>query len=235
MKICILFRGEIERNCHGISNPCIHYTNWQKNIFTDLSNSGYNFDIIFITYPCNSIDILKDKLHPKEIILLPFENSSQINTFSKTNDYIQTHQSEYDRFIILRFDIIYKLNITQWNHWNSTNIILPNKDITWNETKFYNDILFIIDTPKVEDFDKAVQYMLSINNTPIQKRFCYHMGMPHHIGQYLYIHRIPFELMYDTILEGTKNHPLYILFVIMIIMILLIYEPIHLYKNIQDT
>jgi hypothetical protein len=218
MKIGIVFRGEIERlRYDGYANACIHYTNWQKYIFQDLEANGYEFDIIFVTYFSDKLEKLKKEINPKEIVLCEKENSSQIKTLSIVNDYIQTHKNEYDRFIILRFDIFYKNKITQWNQWNSRGFILPNKDISWEETMFYNDILFIIDSNSLEHFNRAIDYMMTIEPIPDDLRINpnqmikkhYH-AMPHHIGQYFLIYNLPFEVMYEGLYEGTKNHPLYL-------------------------
>uniref|UniRef100_A0A6C0I0Z0 Uncharacterized protein n=1 Tax=viral metagenome TaxID=1070528 RepID=A0A6C0I0Z0_9ZZZZ len=208
MKICIIYRGEHERNYIQYINSLNNVNNWQKYIFSDLQKHNYIFDIIFITYNTTILNELKDKMNPKEIILCETENSSQVNNINIVNEYVQKNKDIYDRFIILRFDIIYKTPITTWKYWYETGITVPGKDITWESTKFCNDILFMIDKSHVHHFDDAVNYMLSIDTLPVENRMDKYQPMPHHIGQYLYHNNIHVNFMYH--IESGTNHPHYI-------------------------
>lgn len=202
-KYCIIFRGENERNYRNYVDSRLNVPNWETNIFNDLRNNGIEYDIVFITYESNILESLKTMIPTKEVILCEKKESSQIKNFHIVDEYMKK-KDKYDRFIILRFDVYYKQKITTWNNWNQKHsICLPNKDTTWNQTRFYNDLIFIIDSDRLCDFNKAVEYMLystHIDNYP---------SMPHHIGQYLYMNKIPFHLIYDQLYDGIKNHPLY--------------------------
>lgn len=186
MKLCIIFRGETVRPNVRLDK---NIDNWNTTIFNDLKNNNHitSCHIAFITYDSNMIEYLKSEINPDEVILYPFQPDNyygQIYNFDKVNDYIQINKNKFDRFVILRFDIIYNIPITQWNHWNSCGIILPSKDITWNHTRLYNDLVFIIDKD-YDIFNEAVKYMMNLNNVPKHLRYTFHDSMPHHIGQFL--------------------------------------------------
>jgi hypothetical protein len=144
------------------------------------------------------------------VIINNKENSSQASLFGTVNEYIQRHKTIYDRFVILRFDIIYKVAITDWPKWAINSITVPCKDITWNSTKFCNDIIFIVDQDYCDIFNKSVEYMINIDNIPISLRMSHHTSMPHHIGQYLYLNDLKLDTMYEGLYHGIINHPLYI-------------------------
>jgi hypothetical protein len=94
-------------------------------------------------------------------LMLKFVKAVARKNFNNVNKYIQLNTDNYTRFVILRFDIIYNINITQWNQWNSNGIILPSKDITWNNTFLYNDIVFIIDSDYKIFNDAVITIFLS--------------------------------------------------------------------------
>jgi hypothetical protein len=209
MKICIIFRGEnVRPNVHLDKNV----ENWKTTIFNNIINNNYDPYITFITYDSNMLDYLKKEINPNEVILYPYRNNddgqSQIYNFEKVNDYIQINKNKFDRFVILRFDIIYNINITRWNCWTETGIILPSKDITWNSTLLYNDLVFIIDKD-YDIFNEAVKYMMNLNNIPKHMRYSHHDSTPHNIGQYLFLKSYNIILMYNETLDGIYNHPLY--------------------------
>jgi len=207
-KICIIFRGENIRPNVDITKNII---NWKCQIFDNLKKHNYDYDIIFVTYESPILNSIKNELNPKEIIIYPFENNStgQIHNFEKVNDVISCNKNNYNRFLILRFDIVYNIPICSWNNWNQNGIILPSKDITWQNSKLYNDVVFIVDAEYIEIFDNAVKYMLNVNNIPLHDRLSSNVAMPHHIGQYLYLNNHNIILIYDAILCGVNNHPLY--------------------------
>jgi len=207
MKICLVFRGENERNYRGYTCSLDNIDNWRKYIFDDLNKNSY--DIVFITYKTTILNDLIKKINPIITITSDYENSSQVSNFKLVNDFINRERENYDRFIILRFDVIYKIKISEWNIWNKFGIIFPNKDTSWNTTKFYNDLIIILDKKSIDIFNDAVDYMININNTPIEKRISHHQAMPHHLGQYLYINNLEFYEMFYEIYDGVKNHPLY--------------------------
>lgn len=205
--ICVIFRGEHIRQKVNID---LNIQNWQRTIFDSLKQNNYTYDLVFITYESPVLNDLKLKLNPKEILTYTLQNNNigQVYIFNKVNNYISDNINNYDRFVILRFDIVYNISICNWYNWDKSGIILPSKDATWCNTKLYNDIIFIIDSDMYNIFNNACKYMLNINDVPKELRYCHHDAMPHHIGQYLYLNNNNIILIYDEILDGL-NHPLY--------------------------
>lgn len=208
-KICIIFRGEHERDYIKYINSIDNYPNFKKYIFDDLQTK-YTFDIVFVTYQTKILDSLTNIFLPKQVILCD-EYRSQVDNFKYVNDFIQSNRDTYNRFVILRFDIVYKIKITEWPLWNQTGITVPNKDESYNQTFFCNDIVFVIDNTEeiLNHFNNAVDYMMNINNMDIDKKISNHDAMPHHIGQYLTLNNISFNYMYDMC-SKTIDNPLYI-------------------------
>lgn len=197
MKICIIFRGENEREYIGYINALNHINNWQKYIFSYLCIE-HNYDIVFITYKSNILYELSEKLKPKEVIICEKENSTQVTNMSIVNNYVQSNKDIYDRFIVLRFDIIYKTPITTWKYWDTIGITVPGKDITWYKTKFCNDIFFIIDRQYITYFNDAINYMLSLDDLPCDQRLDDYKAIPHHIGQYFFYKKININYIYEV-------------------------------------
>jgi hypothetical protein len=108
-------------------------------------------------------------------------------------DYCLENKNNYNRFIILRFDVLYRLPIISWNIWNNPGITLVNRDVHWFDEKLYADHVFVVDKDFVEPFKKGVYHTTR---------------QPHQIGQYLAIHKIPINLMYDSFYSNAY-HPLY--------------------------
>lgn len=105
---------------------------------------------------------------------------------------MQQHKHEYDRFLLLRFDIMYKLRIFDWPKWNEKGIILVNRDVHYPSSKLYADMTFIVDNDHVDTFSSAFHN----EHDPV----CLH-----HIGRELERHAIPFHLMYKEYYAGNEH------------------------------
>jgi hypothetical protein len=195
MKVLFLFRGELERHARGVYSTalqCIH--NWKNTLFDDLTNNGIDYDIAFITYETNDLNKTIEALHPKIIRIIPC--ISAMDGFNNTVTVINEEKNNYDRFVIMRFDFMYRIPITSWPKWNETGYIVVNKDVHWPSQKLYADIVFIIDKENTETFFNAWTYATERNST-------------HYITQYYFIHNIPFHLMYTGYYHMHINHPLH--------------------------
>ena len=136
-RLCLIFRGENKRDYIKSISAIENIINWREMLFDDLKNKNeYAYDIVFVTYDSEILYELKKEIGPTDVIINNKENSSQASLFGTVNEYIQGHKTIYDRFVILRFDIIYKVAITDWPKWAINSITVPCKDITWNSTKF---------------------------------------------------------------------------------------------------
>ena len=191
MKICFLFRGENERFSRGYMNSCNNINNWNRTLFQDVISKGHTYEITFITYPSRILEVLSSLIRPNHLIIN--ESISQTQNCKDIAKWILEHKNDYDRFIILRFDILYKLPITEWNHWMSNGITLLNKDIHWLDERLCSDLVFICDKESIEPFSKALIYT---------------RRQAHQVSQYLRLHDIPFNLMFDYFFH-IYNHPYY--------------------------
>jgi len=185
MKILYIFRGENLRTKRGIQSALDCIKNWKETLF-DVS---YEYDIAFVTFPSEILEELEMKLNPKYVILP--KTISQEHTIDRVIDLMST--TLYDRYVILRFDFLYKIKIEQWPHWNSNGIILVNKDVHWPKQKLYADIVFIVDRDYIESFKHAKE------TNP--------KAALHHIGKYLENNK-HFYLMYKDYYH-MDNHPLH--------------------------
>lgn len=189
MRTCIVLRGENLRNHRGLTSALDYIDNWRKTIFDVIE-----CDIVFITYPSIILDELIEKLSPIYIRIEGY-NSQETNANAAIN-WISQNKNNYDRFVLLRFDIMYRKKITDWPCWNNHGIILVNKDVHYPTMRFYADIVFIIDKEWVDHFKDAF--------VAKGKHTC----CLHHIGKYLEEMNVPMYLMYQDYYHMT-NHPLH--------------------------
>jgi hypothetical protein len=192
MKVCLLFRGENERlhPLRGYMNSCYNLDNWSKTLFDDVRNAGYTYDIVFHTYKSNCLEMLTSLLLPKYVEIHP--SISQVTNCKLVADWISEHKEEYDRFVILRFDILYRLKITEWPKWNERGVFIVNRNIHWLDERLGADFIFIADRDSVESLVAALRYT---------------RRQAHQVLQYFYINDIPFHLMYNEV-YAIENNPL---------------------------
>jgi hypothetical protein len=158
-------------------------------LFKDLPSQDY--DITFITYESPVLEMLTSFLKPKTLLIKP--SISQIQNMRDVADYCLENKDTYTRFIILRFDVLYRIPLLSWTIWKEPGITLVNRDAHWFDEKLYSDHVFIVDKGFVEPFRKAVYHTTR---------------QPHQVGQYLALHKIPINLMFDTF-HNNDSHPLY--------------------------
>ncbi len=204
MKLLLIFRGENQRYRNGSHQPgytglikatdCLE--NWNATLFNDLKSNNIDYDVVFITYDSPILQELVDKIKPIKVITDgPPKQPGHLITAS---NLMLQEKGNYDRIVILRFDIQYRFKITQWPKWDKTGVFMVSKDVNWLNNKCYHDFLFIVDSPFVEHLCNAIKDAI--------------VGEDYHnrIGSYLYHNNIPFELMYQ---HGYHllDHPLYAL------------------------
>jgi hypothetical protein len=199
-KYCIVFRGHNQRSRNNMS-ALDNVRNWNKTIFDKLKENNIEYDIFFITYNSEILSYLKEVLNPKKIILCSDEIKNQADSCQSQKqsllDSIKLYTKSdihYSKLIILRFDIIYKIPITEWNHFNDEGIILTNKDVHWPSRKLYSDIVFIVDNKFIFTFAEAVENI---------------RHLPHDVGKYLFENNKPLLVMYNTY-HHMESHPLFV-------------------------
>lgn len=164
--------------------------NWQKYLFQPLVSSGHTFDVVLATYETQIVELLAQMLHAKETLLKP--QVSQVENMKTVVNYMKDHKDEYDRFIILRFDILYKIMIDKWPTWNEFGLHLVNRDKHWVREHLYEDFVFLVDSPWVDLFHTAVHQL-----GPGR--------LPHDCGRYFYENDIPILLMYESFHPNHAN------------------------------
>ena len=203
MKILIIFRGMNARVRTGIHDQgtqtqdalnCI--TNWAISIFKPLREAHITYDIILITYPSSSLETLVSLLHPIKVVTEGY--SSRDENMAVASRYMTDYQQCYDRFLMLRFDLKYRVSITKWPKWHEKGLIIVNRDRHWPSVggfKYFTaDMLFVVDRESVNDFYKALN--------------CEHQRAGHSVGRYLHEHHISYHLMYHEY-YNMFEHPLH--------------------------
>ena len=188
--ICFIFRGDILRNDRpSVLESAIF--NWFETIFKHLDRN--EIKVVFITYESFILEELAKVLGANEIIIN--KRISQLQNMNDVGDYMKKNKDNYSRFVIMRFDVLYRYEIHSWNKWNQEGIIIVSPDIHYFDERYVDDLLFIVDSYAVEPFVQALN-------------LC--MYQPHEVGIYLTTNFIPFHLMYSDCFPNT-HHPLYIL------------------------
>lgn len=195
MKVCILFRGENIRFTRGMMVALYNLENWIKYVYTPLSSQGHQIDTVLVTYETEIIQQLSQALRARDVLIGP--KISQVENMKNVVNYMKEHKDEYDRFLIFRFDFLYRFPITEWPKWNEKGILLTNRDEHWCREHLYHDGIFIVDSPMVDIFH------YSVHQLPPGR-------LPHDCGRFFYENDIPFHLMYTEFFSFFVN-PLYAL------------------------
>jgi hypothetical protein len=194
MRLLITFTGETERCKNGYTNAVENYQNWKKTIFDDLESNGISYDVAFITYkdPPKILDEITKLVKPAYIIFFDDSPYLALKTMQKVSDFLKTKDQMYDRYLVFRFDMVFKIKITTWPMWEKKGIILDWKEKHWYIDQVYGSLIYIFDKECLKYYHECVA-------------FPKHNKTPHHIGQYLYHNNIPFYCMYDECYYNTNN------------------------------
>jgi hypothetical protein len=193
MKICILFRGENIRFSRGTMVSLDNIGNWKKYLYEPLLSQGHSVDTVLVTYETEIIGALSQALNVRDVLLEP--KISQVENMKNLVNYMKSHKEEYDRFLILRFDFIYRIPVVEWPKWSESGILLTNRDEHWCRSRLYHDAIFTVDSPMVDIFH------YSVHQLPPGR-------LPHDCGLFFHNNDIPFHVMYDEFFSFAKN-PLY--------------------------
>lgn len=193
MRVALIFRGINIRHKSGQFHSALAAVdNWQNMIINDLKSKNIDFDVIFITYPSDILNSLVEKMNAIEVTTEGY--SSQAENMRSVSDYIVKNKDKYDKFVVMRFDFIYKMPITEWPHFNSPGITLPNKDVTYEKTKYYSDYFFMLSNDSADLFKQSVYQVRSL---------------PHEVGAWLTHNNISFNVMCDGYYYDHRDHPVY--------------------------
>lgn len=193
MRTCVIFRGENFREKRGLTSALDCVDNWKETILDVI-----DCDVVFFTYPSTILNDLINKLSPIHVSTGGY-NCQDTNALAAIQ-WMVNHQHQYDRFLLLRFDVMYRKKVLDWHHWNKNGITLVNRDIHYPKLRLYHDIAFVVDHEWVDHFKKAFV-------ADDQKfKICLH-----HIGRELEdMKDVPLYIMYLDHYHLT-NHPFYAL------------------------
>lgn len=128
-KLLVAFRGENKRwnnyRYHDVRH-CI--PNNKVRILDSLRSMGHEIELIFCTYDSEYLQSYVDAYKPMKVYTMDYNGSSQHKNFKFTLDCVANHINSYDKVIILRFDLLFKKNISEWSMWDKEGIMFPWKD-----------------------------------------------------------------------------------------------------------
>ena len=200
MKICLIFRGHNSRfsdETRRYIDILMCWNNITSIVQDDLTTNGHKYDVVFITYPSEIVGLINQIIQPKHLIQIHCNNQGE--NMLLVAEFMASYRSHYDRFIILRCDMMYRIPVTKWPKWNNNGIILTNRDVHWPTRKLYSDTIFIVDDNMIDIFTDSVRYSNARENAHL-----------HYIGEYLFITNIDIQLMYENYYHMI-NHPLQVL------------------------
>ena len=123
MKVCVIFRGDNVReaaHARKYIDVLMCWDNLKKTIYDDLTNNGHECDIVFITYCSKIVEDIKNIIAPTHIEIK--ERINQSENFKNVLSIMNKYKNTYDRFVILRCDFMYRINITTWPKWDKNGI-----------------------------------------------------------------------------------------------------------------
>lgn len=171
MKSLIIFRGDYSY----VTTPEVVCKNLLKYIVSPMREKNHVIDVIFCTYQSNldKLKIYEEFLNP---IGIHFTETGQINNFKASLQIVKdTYEKNiYDHILFLRFDVIYKINIDDWNIFNNDGITFPFKEDTielFNSYKYYSDIIIILSNSIFLD---VANFLINTNNQAYRPPNCLH-------------------------------------------------------------
>jgi hypothetical protein len=153
MKVLIVFRGGYAR-----IDPTLLVKNICDKVYTPLIKNKIEYTTVLYTYPTDTerLTILKEGLGVRDI---HFTKEGQIENFTEAVHGISMLYSDYDYIIFLRFEIIYKIDIMNWNIFNRSGLFFPFKEncITlFTATRQYSDIIIAISKEYVKPLSLVI-------------------------------------------------------------------------------
>lgn len=149
MKILLVFRGGYTK-----IDPTLLSKNIHDKVFNPLKENGIEYSTVFYTYPhdLDKLNTLREQLSP---IQVQYTNEGQIINFKEAVRDISLRYSEYEYIVFLRFEIVYKIHILQWNIFGQSGVIFPFKEncfTLFNATNQYSDIIIGISKEYLQQF-----------------------------------------------------------------------------------
>ena len=162
MKVLIIFRGDYSL----VDYPRMVCKNIHKHIIQPLIDENICFHTMFSTYKTDlaKLGVYESALNPIKIQFSEYVSEhGQIKNFKDALVMANDTLTPYDYILFLRFDIVYKMNIKEWNIFGKDGLILPykeNSELTFLERGFYGDCIIIFSQYAFTD---AVYSLMSAN------------------------------------------------------------------------
>jgi len=122
MKLCLFLRGKHYEHANVDYRKSVD--NYREFIIQPLLNAGYTVDIFIATYDSDILDLLIGDYFPREYRILDKreQDRGNLNTFSRQCDFhymldemIKRSGKTYDIIVDTRFDLFFKVKITDMN------------------------------------------------------------------------------------------------------------------------
>lgn len=145
MKVLIIFRGDYSI----VDYPSMVCKNIHTYIIQPLIEQKINFDTMFSTYNTDlaKLAVYESAFNPIKIQFSEYVSEhGQVKNFKDALLMANDTYTLYEYILFLRFDIIYKINIKEWNIFGKDGIILPykeNSEGTFVEQGFYGDCIIV--------------------------------------------------------------------------------------------
>jgi hypothetical protein len=157
MRNLIVFRGDYAQ----VRYPKAVCKNLHSYVLQYMKEKGIGIDVIFCTYP-SDIDKLKVYENSFNPINIYYTESGQVLNFKESLRRAHDIYNKYDYIIFLRFDIVYKMNISEWDIFTKEGVILPYKERTnyYDTQSLYGDVIIVMSQYV---FSEAAYALLSCN------------------------------------------------------------------------
>ncbi len=234
MKYLVVYRGMNNRVA------CVDriHTNFVRKIKQPLLDKGHSVDVILTSYDDEKSKEFSrrfsDLYKPLDTLFLPsrvqvvggFRTSTQADNFVSVMELLQHHYKEYERLLILRYELVYKTNINSWNVFESYGIFFPYKEDNETVYKTHNyvcDGVIIMDCGYFQRFLKIIGtfYGLYKTQTPIppSNRPPFFLGNLHDLKTMIELadKEFPINFMFDGYFQSNtecadeRASPLYVM------------------------
>jgi hypothetical protein len=155
-KILVVFRGENKRFNDGIwydVRACI--PNNKRRIIESLKQMNHDVHVYLATYRSEFLQCYIEEYNAEKIFLMDYDKSSQHLNFKFVLESIAPFANDFDKIIILRFDLLFKKDISTWPMWDKEGIMFPWKDVSlelYNLRKYCQEVIISIDSKYLNEF-----------------------------------------------------------------------------------
>lgn len=163
-RILIIYRGHCDRVA---ADPI--YRNFLVKIKGPLERAGVEIDSLMMYHEGQrTAEAWKALWNPKEAHSIPLEHcKKQANTLHWCLNYLQgwSEVGAYDWILFLRFDVLYRVSILNWNLLNqSAGVVVPFREATdepWAQKRYVSDVVIAISPSYLKKYLTAYEKALA--------------------------------------------------------------------------